>query len=240
MSNENLAFLCGMQKFASESGIPLEVLVKKAGVANYAGRMLGKAFRSPGKIKDAINYGAIRTQNAARDAMGNFLSGLRGKGNVNSAGASALRSAYSAKIAPRPVMPRPPPMPSQQAAPSVATPSATNVPQPIPTPAGASGLRGIFDAAKNDLGTMAGNVRSGNWEAAKQMLRANPARWAGYGAGGLYAGGVAKDYADLINRDDEYDFSPIGKLMMGLGIQDKPGIFDPLNPFHRRRDGFWG
>lgn len=273
MSNENLAFIAGMQKFASELGVPLEGLLKQAGIFDSAGRLAGKfmsgAGKAPGKLTNMLGTGVLRARNAVEGAVGDFANSYKYHKGVQNPGVLMEGGASSAKpntAALRNLM-------AKQRAGSLSqaelaqlnsvrsglgAPSLGNVPTgqskaliPYQAPAAAgaapeaaqpaaSGLRSIFDTAKGDLGSMAGNLRSGNWEAVKQQLRANPARWAGYGAGGLYAGGVGKDYMDLATDSDEFDYSPIGKLMMGLGIKDKPSVFTPLNPLHRNFSGFWG
>lgn len=249
MSNESVAFICGMQKLASERGIKLETLVKTAGGIAALGNLLGKGVRGIGRGLAApavlAGRGAMAAgrglRHAGSELKAGLKSGLSGR-NITADRMAATRAAgVDARAAQRAKIREM----QAQLAPAVTPPAAapvaaTAAAAPAAAPTGMSRLRGIFDTAKGDLGTMAGNARSGNWEAIKQQIRANPARWAGYGAGGAYAGGVGKDYLDLATDSDEFDYSPIGKLMMGLGIKDKPSVFTPLNPFHRNFSGFWG
>ena len=55
-------------------------------------------------------------------------------------------------------------------------------------------------------------------------------------AGAAYGAGVAKDYSDMLNQNDEYNIPLSRKIMMGLGLEDKPSMLAPFNPFHKSYD----
>ncbi len=55
-------------------------------------------------------------------------------------------------------------------------------------------------------------------------------------AGAAYGAGVAKDYSDMLNQNDEYNMPLSRKLMLGLGLEDKPSMLEPFNPFHKTYD----
>ena len=68
-------------------------------------------------------------------------------------------------------------------------------------------------------------------ENVQNAARKNVALGAGGLAGAGYGAGVAKDYYDMANMQDEYEMDWLQKLKMMLGMQKPSSVFSPLNPF---------
>ena len=95
----------------------------------------------------------------------------------------------------------------------------------------AAGVKSVAQNAGNKwLGHARGAINTQAPTAARVQSGAKAIAPAAAGAYGL---GVAKDYSDMLNQSDEYNIPLSRKIMMGLGLEDKPSILEPFNPFHK-------
>jgi hypothetical protein len=109
-------------------------------------------------------------------------------------------------------------------------------PKPVapPTPAPAPKAPGFFDQHKQNIQALWNSGREGGWGGFKTEFMKNPARNAGYAAGGAYGLGTAKDTFDAMTGSDEYDYGLWDKIKMGIGMEQKPSALDPFLPFFAR------
>lgn len=129
-----------------------------------------------------------------------------------------LRAHQAARAAGAPAAPTPTPTSPGGTAPAAGGGAA-------PTSGHMQNIRDLWNAGMGE---------GGNWKRFQEEFMKNKWRNAGYVGGGAYGAGVGKDYLDAMTGSDEYDYNIWDKIKMGIGMEKKPGVFDPLMPFFAR------